>query len=170
VFGGKITTARDIARQVVDQVTGELKVDARCRTADLPLWGGDLEGTVPEEGRVREALRAAGQPGEEAEDLVAGYGSRAREVLSLLGTSSEGAIERFAPVDAARLVYAVREEMAVTTADLLLRRTLIGYEAGQARDRAPGVARWLGSLLGRAESEIEADLSDYFCQADLLTP
>ena len=47
VIGGKITTYRRLAEEVLDEVTRRLRVPVRsCRTSDLPLPGGEA-GRMP---------------------------------------------------------------------------------------------------------------------------
>jgi glycerol-3-phosphate dehydrogenase len=161
VFGGKITTTRAIAEQAVDRVARQLEKDTPCTTSEWPLWGGDL--TVPLQTfteRIRKRCKEIGLEAGVAEELVAAYGSHAGDVLALYPKHGDLEFTRFE--------YGVKEEMALTTADLLLRRTLRGYEKGQARNRAEETARWLGKRLQRSEDAIQADLADYHRQADLL--
>jgi glycerol-3-phosphate dehydrogenase len=163
VFGGKITTTRAIGEQAVDRIARRLGCSAPCTTSELPLWGGDLPASLNTFTEQIEAQsEGLGLEDEAARELVAAYGSRAGDVLTLYRETGD--------LDAARFAYGVTEEMALTTADLLLRRTLLGYRKGQARYQAEEVAWWLKSVLNRNEEAAQADLYDYYRQADLLSP
>jgi glycerol-3-phosphate dehydrogenase len=171
VFGGKITTARDIAEGIVDLVAKQLGNAAPCRTARLPVAGGDLRASMEE---TVDALIRRGAPKEVAEAWAADYGSEAFRVAEILRAETQpekrgGLPKEIDPALAARCLYAVREEMAVTVPDLLLRRTLRGYEADRALDTAPLLAEWLGRQFSRSPETIRADCEDYARQADLLT-
>ncbi len=173
VFGGKITTARAIAEEVTDLVAVHLGVRAPCRTAELSLPGGALGMTLDAfTERVRAACQAAGVEGRHAESLVAAYGA---DAMAALGRVRAPAAPESRPtgIDAvrvAKLEFGVEEEMAMTTPDLLLRRTLLGYHEGQARDIAPWVARWLGKRAGATDAAVRADLAEYERQAKRLAP
>src|SRR5262249_7306502 len=97
-----------------------------------------------------------------ARRLVEAHGSRWREVATL--TSQEPAlarrIVRELPYLLAEVVYAVEREMAVTLADVLVRRLRIAYETadhGRAASRVATavLAGRLGWNNGRARREIE---------------
>ena len=123
VTGGKLTTYREMASQVVDQFAGpEAKQD---RTSVLPLPGGE---------RPLENVRAeAAEIVEDAvvrDHLVQSYGTRWRDVWQRAEDEPK-LRERVAPTHAvigAELVYAVEREMAVTLGDLLIRRTHLAFE------------------------------------------
>ena len=169
VFGGKLTTARAIAEAITDMAAREVKNAAPCRTAFLPVYGGGLPAPLEEwTQRVAEACRERGLPEAAAGELAEAYGSRAITVLERIGGSDHPLPVLGDAVLSARLERGARDEMAHTTADLLLRRTLRGYETGGARDLAPEVARWLGRLLNRTEMDVRADLEDYERQAERL--
>lgn len=157
VTGGKLTTYREMASQVVDQFAGPEAADER--TAILPLPGGDVT--------VEELRRDAGEsvPDEAVRDrLILAYGSRWRDVWAL-GHDRPALRERLSPthaVIAAELVYGVTNEMAVTLGDLLIRRTHLAFETGdQARSLAPAVAELVAPWLGRATAVRDAALRDY---------
>ena len=157
VTGGKLTTYREMASQVVDQFVGPEA--ANERTAILPLPGGDRT--------VEELRRDAGESvSDEAvrDQLVLSYGSRWRDVWAL-GHDRPALRERLSPahaVIAAELVYGVTSEMAVTLGDLLIRRTHVAFETrDQARSLAPGVAELVAPLLGWGPADRDAALRDY---------
>jgi len=131
IVGGKLTTYRNLAEQTVDKV-GKLQRAKlpRCRTrdADLPgAWGIE---------RAREALEARGLLSAAGiERLLHVYGGRAAGVAVLC--ANEPALARTlddaATVLAAEVVFALREEFALTLVDVVFRRLMIGFNADQGR-------------------------------------
>jgi glycerol-3-phosphate dehydrogenase len=109
VVGGKLTTYRRMAQDVVDRLS-----DRPCRTARLPLVGAAPPA----------ALRAVAAP----ERLVRRYGTEAAAVAALADDRPE-LLEPVAPgvpVCGAELLWAARHELALTTSDLFDRRVRAG--------------------------------------------
>jgi glycerol-3-phosphate dehydrogenase len=156
ITGGKLTTHRSLAEEVVDAVQRAVGPVAPCTTADSPLPGG-AEPLEP----VRNHLRATGRLSAKAIDhLIATYGSRAERVAAIATETPELAVsidDRSGAI-AAEIVFAVREEGAATLGDILLRRTMIGLfdHAGVGPDRAAAEVanRHLGWGAERAEREV----------------
>ena len=109
IVGGKLTTYRRMAQDVVDRLT-----DRRCRTARLPLVGA----------AGHAALRSVDAP----ERLARRYGTEAPAVVALAAGRPE-LLEPIAPgvpACGAELLWGLRHELAITTDDLLDRRTRVG--------------------------------------------
>jgi glycerol-3-phosphate dehydrogenase len=109
IVGGKLTTYRKMAQDVVDRLTGR-----PCRTQRLPLVGAASPS----------ALRSVAAP----ERLVRRYGTEAPAVAALADRRPE-LLEPVAPgvpVCPAELMWATRHELALTTDDLVDRRTRAG--------------------------------------------
>jgi glycerol-3-phosphate dehydrogenase len=161
VTGGKLTTYRAMAAQIVDRVQRMLGgPGARSRSAIVPLTGGDVADVA---GEVAEATRLVSDA-PAAERLVRAHGSEWRAVWAL--AEAEPALrERVVaerPYLMATLRYAVEHELAVTLGDLLVRRTPIAFETrdhgrAAARAVAPVVAEWMGWGAG----ELERAVADY---------
>lgn len=115
VVGGKLTTYRRMAEDVVDAAVEEGGLHARpCRTADLPLVGA----------APRPALAAVPAPGR----LVDRHGTEAPDVLALAG-GDQDLLAPIAPgLDVLRVevLHAMRAEGALDADDVLDRRTRIG--------------------------------------------
>jgi glycerol-3-phosphate dehydrogenase len=127
VVGGKLTTFRTLAEHVVDAVSTRLsrKVASRTRGLNLP---GRPPGGPEEFGRAFE--RESELPAVEARRLARLYGARAPRVAALI-TSRETLSQTVAPsigLRAGEVVFTIREEEAVSLADVLARRTMIGLE------------------------------------------
>jgi len=156
VTGGKLTTYREMASQVVDLFAGPGAGDEQ--TALVPLPGGDrsLEELRDEAAIVSdEAVR---------ERLVMSYGARWRDVWAH-GDEQPGLRERVSTSHAvigAEFVYGVSAEMALTLGDLLIRRSHLAFETpDQARFIAPQVANLIAPLLSWTTDDIDAALVDY---------
>jgi len=131
VTGGKLTTYRSMAAEIVDAVERAMRRKPRAATTDsVPLPGADREAAVMKLQRTDPGLAAALVPG--------------------------------LPYTGADLVHAVREEMATTLSDLLIRRTHLAFET---RDHGQSVsaraAEIVAPLLGWSENVKSARLRAY---------
>jgi glycerol-3-phosphate dehydrogenase len=127
ITGGKLTTWRRMAKQVVDRMVEREGREAPCQTADIPLgMPADEEDLTPPEG-----LPAADLPEGWRELLAFRYGHAARKVLALAAERPELArpIAPGQPDLLAEAAIAARLEQARTVGDVLLRRTRLGLVA-----------------------------------------
>ena len=147
VTGGKLTTYRAMAEQIVDVVERALgRTPTAAVTAKLPLAGGDMR-DVREE--IASAIRATGDE-VIGRRLVSAYGTAWHGVWSLTQADPGlgAAVERDLPYVFAELLHAITHEQASTLGDLLIRRTPIAFETrdhgrAAAIRIAPVIARWL---------------------------
>jgi glycerol-3-phosphate dehydrogenase len=151
VAGGKLTTFRVMAREVVAEAERVLGPPPADRHDDEPLPGAPPAG----EEELLRALAAhparAGLPPGEAERLCRTYGTAAAAVLDLLASDAElrGPLVEGLPYTGAELVHAFRDEMAVTLEDALRRRLGIFYEAPEGgADAVERCAALAGAELG----------------------
>jgi glycerol-3-phosphate dehydrogenase len=107
IVGGKLTTYRRMAQDVVDRLT-----DLPCRTARLPLVGA----------APPSALRSVAAP----ERLVRRYGTEAPAVAALADGRPELLDEIVPGACGAELLWGARHEFALTTSDLVDRRVRAG--------------------------------------------
>jgi glycerol-3-phosphate dehydrogenase len=148
VTGGKLTTYRAMASEVVNAVQRSLGLTPTpSSTAQTALVGGEIADLASEVA----AATAATSDAATATRLVHAHGSAWRAVLELVATEPTLAdrVEGSRPYLLAELCYAVNEEHAMTLGDLLIRRTPIAFETrdhgrAAAQRMAPVVARWLG--------------------------
>ncbi len=166
IAGGKLTTYRAMAAQVVDLVARRLReVDGRpapraAPTDRQPLPGGD----AAELGVLVEAAQARGAPEATAAHLVANYGSEWAAVLNLADRDRKLAepIVPGRPEIWAEVVHAVEREMALRLGDLLIRRLHLFHEdPGHGTAAALAVARKMGELLGWDEPRTEDEVGAY---------
>jgi glycerol-3-phosphate dehydrogenase len=153
ITGGKLTTFRRMAAQVVDRITERDGREAECRTDDIPLGMAARD----------EDLQTSVELPEGATDQLAfRYGHAARAVLDLCEERPELAepIVPGHPDLLAEVLIAARLEQARSVEDVLLRRTRLGLVAArELRDPETTltVARLLGEELGWSESRVVAE-------------
>ncbi|MGV9764343.1 FAD-dependent oxidoreductase [Micromonospora tulbaghiae] len=159
VIGGKLTTHRALAEDVTDAAMRLLgRPRGRCVTRTRPFPGAD----TPDWPAFRAQFLRSAAPltPAQANRLLDIYGVRAREVLDLIRAEPDLAttVDEDSGAVAAELVLAFQSEGAVTLADALLRRTLIGLgpdmAASTALTCANAVAPHLGWNAGRVRDEV----------------
>jgi len=180
VTGGKLTTYRSMAHDVLQHAVRELRdgrrrvmynetrvlteatnlqrSEALSRTEPLP--GGDIESR---HGTSHDA-QAATNDAAIAERLSLAYGSRWRNVWSY-AQRDHSLAKRLVPdlpYCVAEVAHAVERELACTIADVLVRRTHIAFET---RDNGRGVAKriapLMAALLGWSDVEQQRALANY---------
>ncbi len=164
VEGGKYTTIRNLAENVMKMVAAKLgRKMGPCRTAQQHLCGCEIENL---EQFFSEIKATGGNFSEKTiERLGWCYGREAEAVLELAHQDSslaetvndEGEI-------LAQAVYAIRNEMALTMADILLRRTGIGG-LGRPEDR---ITRAIADLAARELTWNEERKERELCEARAL--
>ncbi|HYU60510.1 MAG TPA: glycerol-3-phosphate dehydrogenase/oxidase [Solirubrobacterales bacterium] len=161
ITGGKLTTWRRMARQVVDRMVEREGREAPCRTGDIPLGMS----ASPDDLELPEGLAEADLPEGALDQLAFRYGYAARNVLKVAGDQRDLAapIVDGRPDLIAEAVIAARLEQARSVGDVLLRRTRLGVLAApQLRDATSvmPVAEAMGGELGwdkrRIKREAEA--------------
>jgi glycerol-3-phosphate dehydrogenase len=163
VAGGKLTTYRVMAADVVDAVVRRLGVVRRSRTDQLPLLGADgyhrlVADRVALAGRHRVTLGVA-------EQVLERYGSAALEVLGLLRSdpSLSRPLEGAADHLAAEVAYAASAEGALHLDDVLARRMRLSFEtAHRGVDSAEHAASLMGAVLGWDASRRAREVEHYF--------
>lgn len=171
IAGGKLTTYRVMAKQVVDiaakRLGSDFGIHARngCVTDRLALEGGaggGLHARVA--GQADAAALLLKVNADEAQCLLTNYGSGYTRVLDLVEQDPAlGArISPTLPYLWAELPHAVRHEMALSLNDFLTRRThIICEDPAQGLDVAPVVAERMGALLNWSAEEKERQLESY---------
>ena len=130
ITGGKLTTFRRMAAQVVDRITERDGQDGRVPHRRHPA--GDARP------RPRTSRPASPFPTGRADQLAFRYGHAARAVLDLCEERTELAapIVPGHPDLLAEVVIAARVEQARSVADVLLRRTRLGLVAARELQRS----------------------------------
>ena len=189
VTGGKLTTYRKMAADTVDAVlsgsaapggrTGPLARAVRTSasrvrswagrssvpsssTARLTLWGGE-DGGRPD-GATAQRAASLGVTGHRYVHLSGRHGSNTAEVIAVAASQPDGAqpLHPRLPYIQAEVIYAARDEMALTVTDVLARRTrALILDRGAALESAPLVADLMASELGWSEEDRRRQLAEF---------
>lgn len=150
ILGGKYTTHRLVAEEVVDTVIKELKTEkpyASCVTANQPLPGASGPYSLAE---VKEQLKVAGLNTPLVDHLLNTYGTASLIILQMM-TNDPHEAETICPSHPhvfAELTYGVNVEHVKTLEDWFARRTTIAYTPCNGVDCMDRVAEKLATLLG----------------------
>jgi glycerol-3-phosphate dehydrogenase len=163
IAGGKYTTYRVMARDLIDAAAADLPGPVPpSRTGRLPLAGA---AGFAERWASRQRLAAAsGLPVAQVERLLGRYGSAVDDLLGLVRARPElgQPVEGAGGYLAAEIVYACTHEGAVRLDDALARRTRTAIEV---RDRglaaAPRAAALMAGELGWDEARASLEVSRY---------
>lgn len=157
VAGGKLTAYRAMAERIVDGLVAELGTGStRCRTADVPLVGGDVD---------MEALVA---------DLGAQFGGRTRRLVELWGTDASVIVADAARAGtanagdddpdgplAAEVRHAVAHEGALRLADVWIRRTARAwFTLAPVGEGIQHAAATMGDMLGWSGERTAEEIDD----------
>jgi len=163
VTGGKLTTYRAMAAEVLDTIARRLRAGhRRAATHRTPLPGGEMASLDDELALARATVGAP----DIAEHLVYAYGTRWRALWQLASVDRTLAdrIVPELPYISAELVWGVTHELARTLGDLLIRRTHVAFET---RDHglsvAPAAAQQLAPLL---EWNVDDEVQSYKREID----
>jgi glycerol-3-phosphate dehydrogenase len=166
IAGGKLTTYRLMAEQVVDRAVAKLgRVLERCRTETTPLPGAaDARAISDVEALAKRIARESRLELDVARHLVHSYGLRAREVLALAREPGlpEGRLVPDLPFVWAEVVWGARRELAERLDDVLRRRMLVFLkDRDQGLSIAPRVADVLARELAWDDERKALELSRY---------
>ena len=167
VAGGKYTTYRIMAKDVIDEVAHGLEgeLDRRvpeCATEHVPLLGAEGWDAVSNQRQL--LSRDSGLHDERITHLLERYGSLVHELLTLvaddpdLGLPLEGAPDYLR----VEVVYAATHEGARHLDDVLTRRTRISFEEfDRGVASAPIVADLMGRVLGWDDAQRANEVDHY---------
>ncbi len=143
IFGGKITTHRHLATQVMKRLR-----------SDFPAMGGDWTATAPLPGgafSINDRARLTRALGDEfpfldsgwAERLIAAYGTLARQVLGNAGSPADLGRDFGATLHAREVAWLMDNEFARTAEDILWRRSKLGLRLSPEQTHA--LDRWMAT-------------------------
>ncbi|PFG44887.1 glycerol-3-phosphate dehydrogenase [Georgenia soli] len=143
VVGGKLTTYRQLAQDVVEDVFRRLGRKAPPCQTKKRAFPGARPRREPEKW-------SAGAPEQVVRRLRKFYGTRAADVWALAAAKPAlgEVIDPSTGLTAAELVFAVEVDLAATLTDVLARRVLLAFEPGHGLDIAARAADVLGEHLG----------------------
>jgi glycerol-3-phosphate dehydrogenase len=166
IAGGKYTTHRRMAKDVVDRVLAHLKLDVRpCSTSTAPIedLGTPLVHHEDSDG-VADLSRREGLAPAAIVRLSKHFGRAMKEILESLAENPElkAPIVEGQPILLGEVPFWVRNEQAMTLTDGLDRRSSISLVArGQAYEECPAVAALMAKELGWSGEETERQVEAY---------
>ena len=162
IIGGKLTTYRNLAEQTVDYADRKNgSKGSACQTRTTPLPGGSGIDDA------RKALSRAGLLSRRGQQrLLRTYGGRAAVILDLAAQSPEmtRCLDDKRELIVAEVVHTIRNEFAVTLADIFHRRMMIGLSSDQGRSLAEPIAEIAATecnWTGRERKQQLRSLQDY---------
>ncbi len=126
VYGGKITTHRRLAEQAVDLLSGPLGANRPGWTREAPLPGGDIPDADFASFGARCAARHSWLPEGLLRHYMRHYGTETDTLLAGRGSVADLGEHFGAGLYEAEVEHLVRREWALTTEDVLWRRTRKG--------------------------------------------
>jgi glycerol-3-phosphate dehydrogenase len=163
IAGGKLTTYRVMAKDVVDAALAERGDDGPpSRTAELPLVGAD---GWSELWAHRERMAAdSGVPVSTVEHLLRRHGSDTGVLLGIIGEHPDlgERVVPDAPYLKVEMVWGARSEGALHLDDLLTRRTRLSIEVpDRGLAAAPVVAALAAPVLGWDQAAVAREVEHY---------
>lgn len=162
IAGGKYTTYRVMARDLIDAAVSDLSGSPSSRTEEVPLAGA--VGYAELWAARAELASACGLPVAQVERLLGRYGSDITDLLALMAArpALKEPVPGAEPYLASEIVYACTHEGALGLDDVLARRTRVTIET---RDRggaaAPHAAALMAPELGWDDIRTTAEIARY---------
>jgi len=126
VYGGKLTTYRRLAEDVVDALAPRLGCRAPHWTADNPLPGGDIPGADFDAFHAGLRRRYPWVPPPLLQRWARAYGTRVERMLEGAGSMAGLGEEVLPGLYRREIDHLRRKEWAVTAEDILYRRSKLG--------------------------------------------
>ena len=154
-LGGKYTTSRDLAQNITDALVKKLdRKSLGCATAKTPLPGGRFD-------RFDDMLRGYQKtwPGLSAmRHLAHMLGARLPQALKGARIADLVPLNQSGDTQA-QIAFALKEEMALTLEDVVMRRTSIGQFGRPAREVMEKVASQMASHLNWDDNKKAAEIA-----------
>ncbi len=164
IAGGKLTTYRNMAKDVVDTACKTLGIRIKCITDREPLAGrlpADYETFLKEE--VPKLAARYKVSAELVRHLVMFYGSRSNHVLEL--AEDDPALGKTISPESkdiyAQVAYSVIDEDARTLSDVILRRMHIGMTGSRGLHQAENIAAIAGRELNWNDDEKKHHIEEF---------
>jgi glycerol-3-phosphate dehydrogenase len=163
IAGGKYTTYRVMAKDVIDRAVIELRrLTKESVTEKLPLVGAD--GYFALEQQKDRIAQESGLDVATVTHLLNRHGSLMSEILEIIGDQPKLAakLDSDLPYIKAEIVYAASHEGARSVDDVISRRTRLSFEAtNHGLYLADEVAALITPVLGWSAKERKESIADY---------
>jgi len=151
IYGGKLTTYRKLAEDVVNALAPSLGCTARPWTAAQPLPGGDMPRSDFDAFLKDLTGRYRGLPRSLLHRYARAYGTRAERILAGARSTADLGEQVLPGLHAREIDYLRREEWAVTAEDILYRRSKLALHV--PADGAARLEHWLQAHTARATGD-----------------
>ena len=167
ITGGKLTTFRNMAQEMVDLVVryiggdeaGDLYRECRTKTTIPRISRGLNEETI--DTRIKEYCRTYGLSFDIARHLVEAYGKGAETVLRFTDNNPDYLLRltEGLPYIFAEIPYLLQNEMVMTLGDLIMRRTHLFFRLPRGREEVIGdIMEIMAAYLGWDDQRMEKEL------------
>jgi len=164
VIGAKYTTARSLAKRVIDLAFRKLgKRPTKCRTDTTSLQGGEIEQLKDFIDQARKS-KPPTLAADTLQNLIYNYGSNYSEILEYSKEKPEWG-EKISSAHAnikAEIIHAVREEMAQKLSDVVFRRTGLGTIGNPGKESLDCCARLMAAELGWNKERVQREIEEVF--------
>ena len=159
LIGGKWTTFRALGEHLANDALAVLRQSRRVSTVGMAIGGGkdfprdesslqhwvrEHRGTVPE---VR------------ARELLARYGTTARDLLAHLSGAGDDPLVHVQGFSSQEVAWLVRAEHVVTLADMVFRRTLLGFTGSIGPQGVHELAQVMKPVMGWSAADSEREVA-----------
>ncbi len=164
LIGGKYTTYRTMAKEIVDLAVKKLGLKDKmfsCDTDKFPLKGGEFTSLEDLQREIRRLTKLDDDL--YIDHLTRTYGSEAMRIIAFArhyGLEFEP-IKEGLPFLWPEIDWAIKEEYACRLADIMWRRTYLALTPGQGTDVMEAIAKRMATLLGWSEKEISKEIEHY---------
>ncbi|OGI06713.1 MAG: hypothetical protein A3I68_08160 [Candidatus Melainabacteria bacterium RIFCSPLOWO2_02_FULL_35_15] len=166
VIGGKLTTYRNLSELVVDLVCKKLNKEKFPTKTKLVSLVGCIKGNVKD--FKSENSKKLSDKYKLDEDMINHlidlYGNQVFNVLNLISENPDlGRLLSSHSLDIrAQVLYSLKNEMAFTVSDILLRRISLGLSEGLGEDAISYVAEQIKNYFNLSQEEITKQVNDYY--------
>ena len=166
IAGGKYTTYRSMAKELINQLVELLGKKGRCRTDKIPLHGWVSTKRKHWENWAKIAMENLTIRYNLEKDIAKHllcYGKNYLQICKLmdLNPSLRERISQNRPYIIAEIDHQVKHEKAVTLNDIMFRRTQLQLSHEQGMDCVVTVANRLAEILGWSSERKENEISRY---------
>jgi glycerol-3-phosphate dehydrogenase len=162
MVSGKWTTFRAFGEEAADEALRRLGRARTRSTAALPIGGG-AGFPADRAAWTRDLARETGLPEARIAELLARYGTRARDAARAIAAGPDALLAALPSHSTAEIAWIAREERVTRLADVILRRTLIALRgeasAAAVHEIAAIVAEPLGWTPDRRAAEEASTLA-----------
>jgi glycerol-3-phosphate dehydrogenase len=161
VVGGKLTTHRSLAEEVVDAVAKDLDCNTRSATAKSPLPGTEGMPYADLLVTVADRIEGIGADPQMASRMADTWGTRSLEIIDFARQEPElsRSIDGETPLLGAEVAFAIDSEAALNLTDVLMRRTMVGFGPTLAREQIEPIADLMALRLAWDSTERERQVA-----------